>query len=268
VVRVTSGSNKRVPLAALLCARPGCRTRLIYRVHAGRGPRKDQRKGFTEADYARLLDAAHQQLGSPLVVVPDNLSTHISCAMVLRQVRGFARYSRCFGAIAVPTAASVSRGQGKLAGIPQVGVRMIRLPAPDQQIQHTCTNQAQTRTGRHAPDAFPQSLQGRSHSLRRSGRAIPRRQQRLSLQACSQHRFNRSLWLPFLDHSPHRWQIIIQHCRNHTGQRFGVLCRTAGADGAEVTPCFACISIDSMNVGGPRTPIRGARRRVIRSRLE
>ena len=38
-------------------------------------------KGFTEADYARLLDAAHQQLGGPLVVVWDNLNTHISAAM-------------------------------------------------------------------------------------------------------------------------------------------------------------------------------------------
>jgi hypothetical protein len=43
------------------------------RVHAGRRSRGDQRKGFTETDYARLLDAAHQQLGGPLVVVWDNL---------------------------------------------------------------------------------------------------------------------------------------------------------------------------------------------------
>jgi putative transposase len=56
VVRVTGGSNKRVSLAALIAVKPGCRPRLIYRVHAGRGPRKDQRKGFTEADYTRLLD--------------------------------------------------------------------------------------------------------------------------------------------------------------------------------------------------------------------
>jgi hypothetical protein len=50
-------------------------------VHAGRGPRKDQRKGFTETDYARFLDAAHQQLGGPLVVMWDNLNTHVSAAM-------------------------------------------------------------------------------------------------------------------------------------------------------------------------------------------
>jgi transposase len=49
-------------------------------VHAGRR-RGEKRKGFTEADYARLLDAAHQQLGGPIVVVWDNLNTHVSRAM-------------------------------------------------------------------------------------------------------------------------------------------------------------------------------------------
>ena len=55
------------------------RPRLIYRVHRRRG--KDQRKGFTEAGYAQLLDAAHQQLGGPVVVVWDNLNSHVSAAM-------------------------------------------------------------------------------------------------------------------------------------------------------------------------------------------
>jgi DDE superfamily endonuclease len=81
VVTVTGGSNKRVSLAALIAVRPGCRPRLIYRVHHGCRSGKDQRKGFTETDYAGLLDAAHQQLGGPLVVVWDNLNTHISAAM-------------------------------------------------------------------------------------------------------------------------------------------------------------------------------------------
>jgi hypothetical protein len=43
--------------------------------------RGDQRKGFTETGYAQLLDAAHQQLGGPLVVVWDNSNTHLSGAM-------------------------------------------------------------------------------------------------------------------------------------------------------------------------------------------
>jgi putative transposase len=70
---VTGASNKRISLAALIAVRPGHRPRLIYRVHRVRGRGKDQRKGFTEPDYARLLDAAHQQLGGPIVMVWDNL---------------------------------------------------------------------------------------------------------------------------------------------------------------------------------------------------
>ena len=50
-------------------------------MHHGRRSRDDQRKGFTEADYARLLDDAHQQLGGPLVVVWDGLNTDVSHAM-------------------------------------------------------------------------------------------------------------------------------------------------------------------------------------------
>jgi hypothetical protein len=52
VVKVTGAHNARVSLAALICLKPGCRPRLIYRVHRRRG--KDPRKGFTETGYARL----------------------------------------------------------------------------------------------------------------------------------------------------------------------------------------------------------------------
>jgi DDE superfamily endonuclease len=81
VVKVTGSSNKRVSLAALMCMRPGQRPRLIYRVHHARQCGTDRRKGFTEADYAQLLDAAHQQLAGPLVHVWDNLNTHVSGVM-------------------------------------------------------------------------------------------------------------------------------------------------------------------------------------------
>jgi putative transposase len=81
VVTVTGAHNARVSLAALIAVKPGHRPRLIYRVHRRRPRGKDRRKGFTEADYARLLDDAHQQLGGPLVVIWDNLNTHISAAM-------------------------------------------------------------------------------------------------------------------------------------------------------------------------------------------
>jgi putative transposase len=81
VVTVTGGSNKRVSLAALIAIKPGQHPRLIYRVHKSRRRGKDQRKGFAETGYAQLLDAAHQQLTGPLVVVWDNLNSHVSAAM-------------------------------------------------------------------------------------------------------------------------------------------------------------------------------------------
>jgi hypothetical protein len=79
VVTVTGGHDTRVSLAALIAVRPGQQPRLIYRTHRAR--RGDKRKGFTEHEYARLLDAAHQQLGGPVVLVWDNLNTHTSRAM-------------------------------------------------------------------------------------------------------------------------------------------------------------------------------------------
>ncbi len=78
---MTGGSNTRVSLAALIAVRAGRRPRLIYRVHRGPRCRDERRKGFTEQDYARLLDGAHQQPGGPLVVVWDGLNTHVSAVM-------------------------------------------------------------------------------------------------------------------------------------------------------------------------------------------
>jgi len=45
------------------------RNRVIYRTHPDRGHGQHRRKGFTEMDQARLLDAAHQQLAGPTVLV-------------------------------------------------------------------------------------------------------------------------------------------------------------------------------------------------------
>ena len=78
---MTAQGSKRVSVAALIAARPGERARLIYRTHLDRGSGKHRRKGFTETDYARLLDGAHQQLAGPIVLVWDNLPTHVSRAM-------------------------------------------------------------------------------------------------------------------------------------------------------------------------------------------
>ena len=76
VVRVAAANSPWLSLAALLATKPGHRPRLILRTHRGR--RGGRRKGFTEADYAALLDAAHRQLGGPIVLVWDNLDTYIS----------------------------------------------------------------------------------------------------------------------------------------------------------------------------------------------
>jgi DDE superfamily endonuclease len=87
VVRVTAANSPRLSVAALVATRPGHRPRLIYRAHPGRrrGRRTGgRRKGLTEADYAALLDAAHRQLGGPIVLVWDNLNTHVSAAMAER----------------------------------------------------------------------------------------------------------------------------------------------------------------------------------------
>ncbi len=79
MVTVTGGHDTRVSLAALIAVKAGQRPRLIWRTHHAR--RGDKRKGFTEQDYARFLDAAHQQLGGPVVLVWDGLNTHASRAM-------------------------------------------------------------------------------------------------------------------------------------------------------------------------------------------
>ncbi|MEO3807168.1 transposase [Nonomuraea sp. B1E8] len=80
VITVTGKGSGRVSLAGLICPKPGRRTRLIYRMLLHRG-RRGEPKGFREVDYARLLDAAHQQLGGPIVLVWDNLTTHRDALM-------------------------------------------------------------------------------------------------------------------------------------------------------------------------------------------
>lgn len=62
-------------LAALVCLKSGQRTRLIFRTLAYHG-RKGEPKGFKEFDFARLLDAADQQLGGPIAL--DAFVAHIA----------------------------------------------------------------------------------------------------------------------------------------------------------------------------------------------
>jgi putative transposase len=63
-----------------VCLRPGARGHLFYRVRVHRG-RKGERRSMSEADYAGLIAAAHQQLHAPVILIWDNLNTHISATM-------------------------------------------------------------------------------------------------------------------------------------------------------------------------------------------
>jgi hypothetical protein len=70
VVSVSGKGSGRVSVAGLVCLKPGARGRLFYRVRIHRG-RKGERRSMSEADYAGLIAAAHQQLHAPLVLIWD-----------------------------------------------------------------------------------------------------------------------------------------------------------------------------------------------------
>lgn len=72
--------GRKISVAGLAAYRAGHRPRLIYRLltHTGR---KGAPKSFTEDHFAALLDAAHQQLGAPIVLVWDQLPQHKSARM-------------------------------------------------------------------------------------------------------------------------------------------------------------------------------------------
>jgi hypothetical protein len=80
VIKVNGKGSGRVSVAGLVCYRPTRRSRLIYRTMAHRG-RRNEPKGFREPDFVALLDAAHQQLHAPIVLVWDRLNGHRSTAM-------------------------------------------------------------------------------------------------------------------------------------------------------------------------------------------
>jgi DDE superfamily endonuclease len=80
VVTVAGRGGRRISIAGLVCYRPGHHGRLIYRMMRHHG-RAGEPKGLREADFAGLLDAAHQQLGAPIVLVWDQLPRHTSTAM-------------------------------------------------------------------------------------------------------------------------------------------------------------------------------------------
>jgi hypothetical protein len=80
VVRVCGKGSGRVSVAGLVCLRPGSRGHLFYRVRVHRG-RKGERRSMSEDDYAGLIAAAHRELHAPVILVWDNLNTHVSAVM-------------------------------------------------------------------------------------------------------------------------------------------------------------------------------------------
>ena len=80
VVTVSGKGSGRVSVAGLVCLKPEARSHLFYRMRIHRG-RKGERRSMSEADYAGLIAAAHHQLQAPLIVIWDNLNTHVSGAM-------------------------------------------------------------------------------------------------------------------------------------------------------------------------------------------
>ena len=80
VVGVSGRGSGRISMAGLLAYRAGQRPHLYYRLVVHRG-RRGERRSLSEADYAALLCAAHQQLHAPIVLIWDNLNTHVSGRM-------------------------------------------------------------------------------------------------------------------------------------------------------------------------------------------
>jgi hypothetical protein len=80
VVAVSGKGSGRVSVAGLVCLTPATRGRLFYRIRVPRG-RKGERRSLSEADYAALVTAAHQQLHAPIILIWDNLNTHVSAVM-------------------------------------------------------------------------------------------------------------------------------------------------------------------------------------------
>ncbi|WP_405656959.1 transposase [Streptomyces sp. RK9] len=80
VVRVRGRGSGRVPMAGMVCYKPGERSRLIYGIREYRG-RKDEPKGFGWRDLRDLIVRARIQLDGPIVLVWDNVRLHLTVGM-------------------------------------------------------------------------------------------------------------------------------------------------------------------------------------------
>ncbi|GLF92820.1 IS630 family transposase [Streptomyces yaizuensis] len=76
VIRVRGRSQRRYSIAALVCYKPGERSRMIYRPRRHTDHKRGGRRSFAWTDYRDLLKAAHRQLGGPVILIWDNLNVH------------------------------------------------------------------------------------------------------------------------------------------------------------------------------------------------
>jgi DDE superfamily endonuclease len=76
VLAVVKGRQAKLPVAALARYRPGAGrpalARLIWRTKPG---------WYHDRELIDLLDQAHQQLAAPMILIWDNLNSHVSQAM-------------------------------------------------------------------------------------------------------------------------------------------------------------------------------------------
>jgi transposase len=83
VVRVSGRGSARISVAGLACMKAGQPGRFFDRMQDHR-LRPGTRRAMSEADYAALIAAAHRYLDAPVIVIWDNLNTHLS-----RKMRAF-----------------------------------------------------------------------------------------------------------------------------------------------------------------------------------
>jgi transposase len=76
VVHVRGRGQGRVNAAGVVCFREGHRSHFYYKLHVYHG-RKGEPRSFSWQDYRDLIVATHQQLGTPVVWVWDNLNVHL-----------------------------------------------------------------------------------------------------------------------------------------------------------------------------------------------
>jgi DDE superfamily endonuclease len=80
VVTVSGQGCGRVSIAGPVCRKPGHRGRLRWRTRLRRG-RAGERGSFRQDHDIALLDQAYQRLTAAIVLVWDNLNTHVSVRM-------------------------------------------------------------------------------------------------------------------------------------------------------------------------------------------